>query len=236
MRLSASSCKAKIIWHILKRFPSHNMNKWTEHDHAVRYLGDAERIPHRVEGEQTLLELLPQEVHRVLDLGCGDGRLLALVLKARPQAAGTGIDFSPTMLRGARERFAGTANVTIVEHNLDQPLPEMGRFDAVVSSLAIHHCEHERKRSLYEEIFQLLELGGIFCNLERVASPTPKLYAHFLSARGSAPEMEDPSNKLLDLETQLGWLRSIGFEDVDCCWKWLEFALLAGSRPAKSQQ
>lgn len=212
------------------------MSKWIEYDHVVSYLGAEGRTPHRVEGERMLLELLPQNVRSVLDLGCGDGRLLALVLKVRPQAAGTGMDFSPTMLLQARERFAGTPNVTILEHNFDRPLPEVGRFDAVVSGLAIHHCEDDRKRSLYGEIFRLLEPGGIFCNLERVISPSPKLHALFLTTVGSTPVTEDPSNKLQDVETQLGWLRSIGFENVDCYWKWLEFAVLAGSKPTKSQQ
>ena len=212
------------------------MNEWMQHDHAVSYLSAADKLPHRIEGEHTLLEILPQEVGRVLDLGCGDGRLLALVLEAHPEAAGIGIDFSPTMLQGARERFAGTANVTIIEHDLDRPLPEIGRFDAVVSSFAIHHCDHERKRDLYKEVFQLLEPGGVFCNLEHVASPTQKLHLRFLSAIGYTPESEDPSNKLLDVETQLGWLLSIGFEDVDCYWKWRELALLAGSKPGNGKQ
>ncbi|MGB8699149.1 MAG: methyltransferase, partial [Thermosynechococcaceae cyanobacterium] len=95
----------------------------------------------------------------------------------------------------------------------------------------IHHLTHERKRSLYQEIFALLEPGGIFCNLEHVASPNAKVHEQFRVAIGISEHPDDQSNILLDVETQLQWFRDIGFEDVDCYWKWLEMALLIGIKP-----
>jgi SAM-dependent methyltransferase len=170
---------------------------------------------------------------RVLDLGCGDGRLLALVKHAVPGLAATAVDFSPTMLERLRQRFARDPLVNVIVHDLDNPLPvSLGTFDAIVSSFAIHHVRHQRKRALYAEVFDRLNPGGVFCNLEHVASPTLTLHHEFLAAIFYRPEEEDPSNKLLDIETQLRWFREIGFDHVDCHWKWRELALLAGRKPA----
>jgi cyclopropane fatty-acyl-phospholipid synthase-like methyltransferase len=107
----------------------------------------------------------------------------------------------------------------------------LGYFDAIISSLAIHHLTHERKKELYTEIFNHINSKGVFCNFEHVASPTERLHRKFFLAIGQMPEQEDPSNKLLDVEVQLRWLRKIGFVDVDCYWKWLEIALLVGVKP-----
>jgi tRNA (cmo5U34)-methyltransferase len=203
---------------------------WSKPEHALDYLGRAASIPHRTEGEATLLEFIPGTTRRILDLGTGNGRLLALVKAEHKEAEAVAIDFSPAMLEGARKRFSGDASIAVVGHDLENPLPDVGKFDAVVSCFAIHHLAHERKRGLYSEIYRLLNQGGVFCNLEHVASPTPRLHEEFLHAIGNTVEGEDPSNKLLYLAIQLEWLREIGFVDVDCHWKWRELALLAGRR------
>lgn len=207
------------------------VNLWTSNKHARDYLERADSISHRDEGESALLEFIPRSSGRVLDLGTGDGRLLSLVRREHPDTEAVAVDFSPTMLEAVRKRFAGESSVSVVAHNLDEPLPSSGKFDVVISSFAIHHLVHKRKRALYAEIYGLLNPGGVFCNLEHVASPSPRLHKEFLERIGFTVETEDPSNKLLDVETQLGWLRKIGFMDVDCHWKWRELALLVGRRP-----
>jgi SAM-dependent methyltransferase len=210
-------------------------NLWTSPEHVFAYLARADNIPRRVEGETALLEHVPAGARRVLDLGSGDGRLLALVLAHCPQAAGVALDFSPTMLDRLRARFGGDPRIRIVAHSLDHPLPDLGTFDAIVSSFAIHHVAHARKRALYAEVFERLTAGAVFCNLEHVSSPTGRLHAQFLARQGVAPADDDPSNQLLDVHTQVEWLRAIGFDDVDCHWKWRELALLAGVKPGEAQ-
>jgi SAM-dependent methyltransferase len=209
-------------------------NEWKSPEHALAYLQRADRIPHRTAGEATLLEEVPQSARRILDLGSGDGRLLGLLLLACPDATGVAVEFSPTMLERLRERFRSDSRVQVVEHDLENRLPELGSFDVVASSFAIHHLPHPRKRELYHEIWNILGPGGAFwafCNMEHVASLSDRAHRRFLDALGITPEEEDPSNRLLDAETQLQWLREIGFEDVDCYWKWRELALLIGKRP-----
>jgi tRNA (cmo5U34)-methyltransferase len=211
-------------------------NLWTSANHALSYLALADTIPHRTEGEKVLLELVPKTVRQILDLGTGDGRLLSLLKIDRQEVESVAIDFSPTMLEAAKKRFASDMKTVVVEHNLDDPLLNVvtGRYDAIVSSFAIHHLTHERKRSLYAEIFDLLNDGGVFCNLEHVSSPTPAIHAYFRKAIGIEDTPDDPSNQLLDVETQLKWLREIGYTDVDCYWKWLELALLVGYKPNRT--
>ena len=157
--------------------------------------------------------------------------MLKLALTMFPRAEAVALDHSATMIAKLREEFGANSKVTVVQHDMAEKLPEMGIFDAIISSFAIHHLEDARKRELYAEAWGMIRSGGVFCNLEHVSSSTANLHVEFCKALKVSLAEEDANNRLLDVETQLRWLREIGFEDVDCYWKWREMALLVGKKP-----
>jgi len=207
-----------------------DVNLWRNAEHAIDYLERRASIPRRGEAYQVLFEILPPAVDRVLDLGTGDGYTLQLVLDARPGATGVALDFQEEMLDRARARFAGHGGVEVVRHDLDAPLPEIGDFDVVVSSFAIHHLVPERQRALYGEVFDRLRPGGLFANVEHVASTTERRHEEFLHAIGTSPDQDDPSNKLVAVQDHLSWLDGLGFVDAECLWKWRELAVVTGNK------
>lgn len=202
------------------------MGEWSDPQRVTEYL--SREIPNRALAESMLLEALPARVERFLDLGTGDGRLLSLVRKEHPGAEGIGVDSSPEMLERARLNFAEDPGIELRLHDFAERLPDTGRLDAVVSSLAIHHLLDERKRTLFAEIHSALASGGVFVNLDLVTSATPKRHERFREAIGRP--QDDPTDRLGDLHQQLQWLHEAGFAEVECEFKWLELALMVAVR------
>ena len=102
-----------------------------------------------------------------------------------------------------------TPRVEIQCHDLNDPLPDLGEFGAVVSSFAIHHVDDARKREVYAEAFAALRPGGVFLNLEHVASTSDRLHRQFRVAIGHGERPDDPSNQLtLVGPPASGWLTS----------------------------
>jgi tRNA (cmo5U34)-methyltransferase len=203
---------------------------WHDHEKAHEYVGRIGTVPQRLAGEAALAEFLPPAPRRALDLGCGDGRLVRLVLEHCPDIEEVvGVDNSPPMLEAVRANVAGDARVTVVDADLREPLGAWGRFDLVTTGFAVHHLPDDRKQTLLTEVVAVLEPGGTFANLEVVESATPELHEAFTVAIGKpGGDLED---LLSPMDVQLDWMRAAGLEQVDCMWKWRGFALMVGKRP-----
>jgi ubiquinone/menaquinone biosynthesis C-methylase UbiE len=231
-------------------------SSWKDAEVTRQFLDGRRRaIPLGDEQVAVLLRLARHfvtEPARVADLGCGDGFLARAVLSEFPDAHALLIDHSEPMLRRAGEAMRPFSGRYEIRHgDLSRALPGLagdGPFDLIVSGYAIHHLPSARKRALYGEVFGLLAPGGLFVNVEHVASATPELEAvhdqayidHIaaVTGRGRA-EVEreyhgrpDKADNILDpVEAQVGWLREVGFEHADCYFKWWELAVFGGVRP-----
>jgi tRNA (cmo5U34)-methyltransferase len=196
--------------------------EWADPSRVAEYL--SREIPHRDIAEAMLLDVLPDRVDRFLDLGTGDGRLLSLVRGQYPDAMAIGLDLSEPMLARAAQRFDSDSKVELRLHDLTQPLVELEGVDVVVSGLAIHHLEDDRKRSLFAEINAFLSPAGVFANLDLVTAASPRLHERFRREIGRTED--DPTDRLAELSAQIDWLRDAGFTEVDCHFKWLELVLV----------
>ncbi|WP_405091209.1 class I SAM-dependent methyltransferase [Micromonospora sp. NBC_01392] len=180
----------------------------------------------------------------VLDLGAGTGLLSLLLSAAVPGVRLTLVDGAPAMLAVATGHLTarGVPHRT-VHADLADPLPA-GRYDAVVSALAIHHLDDDGKRALYRRAADALVPGGVFVNAEQVAGPTPALdrrYDEVWTARitelGSDADEIAASRARMRYDRpaavadQCRWLGEAGLADVDCFFKEWRFAVFGGRRP-----
>jgi len=201
--------------------------EWSDSNHSLNYLKKADSFPHRKDGEAVLLDNIPLNAKRILDIGAGSGRLIKQIKEKENFLSNVefvALDVSPTMIKALKHEFDNDNFVKIVEHDLDNRLPDLGYFDAIISSFAIHHLKHHRKYSLYEEIYDILNSGGIFCNMEHVISASVRQHNKFIESIGVTSANEDKTNRLLSVGKQLHMLSDIGFIEVDCYWKWYEMA------------
>ena len=201
---------------------------WSDESQVAWYIDRIGKVEARRVGEAVLVDALPPAPQRILDLGCGDGSLAALVLANRSSVTeAVAIDRSPPMLERATSRFADDARVQVRAWDLRGSISPLGEFDVIVSGFAIHHLEDERKRALFAEVGGRLKPGGRFLNLEVVQSPSEQEHLDFLTAIGRTAD--DPEDRLASVEDQVAWMSAAGLEHVSCLWRWRGFAVLVGS-------
>jgi tRNA (cmo5U34)-methyltransferase len=238
-------------------------DSWRREDLSKRYLeGVRSAIPlaeYQIQIILTIIRKTELEIKSFLDLGCGDGILGRAILSEYPEVKGVFLDFSDAMIEAARQKISkSNGRVSFVTEDYGKPswiksVSGYGGFDVIVSGLSIHHQKDERKREVYQEIFNLLAPGGLFLNLEHVSSPSPFLqhlfeeffvdsiydYHNALDPDKTREEIASnyynnplrDANILTPVDTQCSWLQQIGFKEVDCYLKIFEIALFGGMKP-----
>ncbi|MCC9135430.1 class I SAM-dependent methyltransferase [Pontibacter silvestris] len=179
---------------------------------------------------------------RLLDIGAGTGLFSYFIYQINPNLHYTLVDLSPEMLRVAKERFNGLDNFQYEELDFSASnLP--GKYDIIISALAIHHLEDKEKEQLYYAVYEALNPGGVFINADQVLGRTLG-FDHYYRTNWRETVLvsgleEDAIQKAFErvkldkfatLESQLQILEDAGFTDVDCIYKNLNFVVFGGSK------
>ena len=97
---------------------------------------------------------------RVLEIGCGTGNLCLRAKRTEPGIDLIGSDPDPLALARAQRKARGLTGITF-ERGYSQRLPYPdSSFDRVLSSLMLHHLDHETKIATAAEVARILRPGG----------------------------------------------------------------------------
>lgn len=120
---------------------------------------------------QKLRLLNPQ---RILDVGCGDGKITAFIAQEFPYAQIIGIDNSGEMISFARKNFGNVPNLTFEQISADQ-LSYDQQFDVIVSFFCLHWVNNQDKA--LRAIVQSASVGADILLLFSIDPDQPVLQA-----------------------------------------------------------
>ncbi|MBL0191320.1 MAG: class I SAM-dependent methyltransferase [Saprospiraceae bacterium] len=109
-----------------------------------------------VEGAQGWTQLLKNR-RKILDAGCGNGRVTALLRKFAPvEAVVTGIDLTASEI--AKQNFEGVDNMRFFARNLREPIEGIGTFDFIYCQEVLHHTGDAKES--FDNLVKILEPNG----------------------------------------------------------------------------
>ena len=183
-------------------------------------------VPRYDEIHDTLISLLRlRPAKRFLDLGAGTGYTILRVLEAFPETTATGLDVSDEMLVRAQERLADhVARAELRHSDIAEPAIE-GRYDAIVSILAVHHLWADEKRHLFSRLWEHIGPGGIFILADYFRPASDRLLE--LYHMPAEPDPHEAQHDHPDTAAEhIAWLIAAGFAAVDVVWKYDDVGVL----------
>ncbi len=135
-------------------FPPMNLARvQSDFDEIVR-LGD-EYESGSARFDAFVCSLVPVQARRLLDVGCGTGRLTAALLQDQRECVG--VDVSPEMIRRAQRHSEAKAGLSFLCGDFLGLALGLGAFDCVVTVAALHHMP---EAVAIPRLKQLLRPGG----------------------------------------------------------------------------
>ena len=120
---------------------------------------------------RVLMACLPASARRVVDMGCGNGKLVSMLAASDHEPIG--VDTSETAIATARERFPGL-RFELGDIRVWQP---EGKVDAVLSTGSYYHLSLDDRRRVVRHVYAYLDPGGVLAivyglNQRLVGEPT----------------------------------------------------------------
>ena len=176
-----------------------------------------------------------------MDLGCSRGESLApLVDHFGEKNRYVGVEVSPPMLEASKSRFKEYISKGVVEINdmdLRKDYPEVSA-SVTMAVFMVQFTPIEYRAHILKRIYEHTEKNGVFIFVEKVLGSSASMdellveQYHALKSRNGYND-DEISRKKLSLEGKLvpvttAWneelLRSSGFEEIECFWRWMNFA------------
>jgi SAM-dependent methyltransferase len=125
---------------------------------------------------------------RVLDIGCGPGRLVEFL----PDVEYVGLDLSESYIAAARKRYGARGARFFVSRAEDLDADVLGEFDVVVAKGLLHHIDDDEAAHFFDVAARILVPAGRTVTLDNAYTPDMSRVARFVISRDRGQNVRPP--------------------------------------------
>lgn len=186
-----------------------------------------------IESRKAMAEYVPKEAKKLLDLGVGTGMELEYIYELFPEMEVVGVDISAEMLQKASQKYQDKSFKPILDDYFKFNMG-VGEYDAIISSMTMHHYDVERKTQIYKKIFKALKSQGVYVENDLMYSnryyDNPREMEEAVMARGREIDMSIHYDRPCAVDTQIEILKKIGFEMIEEVWGHKKIVILIAQK------